>query len=351
MPCSGDIWLTTILTNLLIMNERELIAQIQEMTGQDRTGLLQGIGDDCAVIEKNADTVWLLTVDSLIESVHFNCAWHPPDLLGRKTVAVNCSDIAAMGGQPLFALLALGLPADFAPDWAERLMQGLTQACQEQGCLLIGGDTVRSPEQVMLTLTVIGEMRKDQVLCRHKARLGDMIWVSGPLGWSAAGLALLEAGRTMADPHWRQLVAAHFDPQPHTGLGRLLAGSKLVHAMMDMSDGLATDLAHLCEQSKVGAVIEADLLPGAPELTAAAKLLGQDPLAWMLSGGEDYKLLFTAAAHATESLQRLTAEQGWLIHPVGRIRAGQGLRLLRSDGREEDVLFQGFDHFAREAAP
>ncbi len=333
------------------MNERELIAQIQKLIGPGRAGLLQGIGDDCAVLEKNADTVWLLTMDSLIESVHFNCAWHPPELLGRKAVAVNCSDIAAMGGQPLFALLGLGLPADFSPDWAERLMQGISQYCQEQGCLLIGGDTVRSPEQVMLTLAVIGEMRKEHVLYRHKARPGDTIWVSGPLGCSAAGLALLQAGKSAIDPQWRQLIAAHLDPQPQTGLGRLLAASKLVHAMMDMSDGLATDLAHLCKRSKVGAIIEADLLPGAAELTAAADLLGQDPLAWMLSGGEDYTLLFTAAAHATEALQRLTAEHSWLIHPVGKIRAGQGLRLLRSDGGKENVLFQGFDHFPREVAP
>ena len=330
------------------MNERELIAQIQKMTGSSRAGLLQGIGDDCAVIEKNADMVWLLTMDSLIESVHFNCSWHPPELLGRKAVAVNCSDIAAMGGQPLFALLALGLPEDFSSDWAERLMQGITQACQEQGCLLIGGDTVRSPERVMLTLTVIGEMRKEQVLYRHTAQPGDTIWVSGPLGCSAAGLALLQAGKTVIDLQWRGLILVHLDPQPHTVLGRLLAESGLIHAMMDMSDGLATDLAHICGQSKVGAVIEADSLPGSAELRAAAELLNQDPLTWMLAGGEDYKLLFTAPAHAAETLQRLTAAQGWLIHPVGRIRAGQGLRLLRSDGNEEDILFQGFDHFRKE---
>jgi thiamine-monophosphate kinase len=327
------------------MNERELIAQLQKMTGPGRAGLLQGIGDDCAVLEKNADTVWLLTMDSLIESVHFNCAWHPPELLGRKAVAVNCSDIAAMGGQPLFALLALGLPADFSPNWAKQLMQGITQSCQEQGCLLIGGDTVRSPERVMLTLTVIGEMRKEHVLYRHKAQPGDTIWVSGPLGWSAAGLSLLEAGKTMADPQWRQLIAAHLDPQPRTGLGRVLAESGLVHAMMDMSDGLAADLAQICGQSKVGAVIEADLLPGAAELAAAADVLQQDALAWMLSGGEDYELLFTAAQADRSALQQLTAAKGWLIHPVGRIMTGQGLRLLRSNDSEEDIVFQGFDHF------
>lgn len=330
------------------MKETELIARIQELTGQTGEGLLLGIGDDCAVLEKNADTVWLLTMDSLLESVHFNCAWQPPDLLARKAVAVNCSDIAAMGGKPLFVLLALGLPADFSPTWAERFMQGLAQACREQSCLLIGGDTVRSPAGIYLTLTVLGEMRKEQVLYRHTAQVGDTVWVSGPLGWSAAGLALLQAGKTRTDLRWQQLIAAHFEPQPRIALGHLLAESKLVHAMMDMSDGLAADLAHLCTQSKVGAVIEADLLPGAAELAGAADELQQDALAWMLSGGEDYQLLFTAASKNSSVLQRLTAEQGWLIHPIGRIRAGQGLRLIRSDGTKKALVLQGFDHFTKE---
>ncbi len=327
------------------MNECELIAWIQGLVKrQGQAGLIQGIGDDCAVIEKNADTVWLLTVDSLIESVHFNCAWHPPELLGRKAAAVNFSDIAAMGGRPLFALLALGLPADFSTDWAAQLLRGLTQSCAEQGCLLIGGDTVRSPAGVNLTLTVIGEMRKEQVLYRHSAQPGDTIWVSGPLGHSAAGLALLQAGKSIDDSPWRQLIEAHLNPQPRIALGRLLAQSGLVHAMMDMSDGLATDLAHICGQSNVGATIKAALLPGAAELRQAGEALAQDPLTWMLSGGEDYELLCTTAADK-EVVQQLTAAQGWTMYPIGSIHAGQGLRLARSGNIEEDLVLQGFDHF------
>ncbi|MGR0482564.1 MAG: thiamine-phosphate kinase [Candidatus Electronema sp. V4] len=332
------------------MNELELIEQIRQLAGSGVDGLLLGIGDDCAVVEKGGGMVWLLTMDTLIESVHFRRDWHPPELLGRKAVAVNVSDIAAMGGRPLFALLSLGLPAGFDPVWVKQFMQGLNAACHEQGCVLIGGDTVCSPERVSLTVTLIGEMAKEQVLRRDTAQPGDTIFVTGPLGWSAAGLALLRAGKTLADAEWRQLIRTHLDPQPRVELGQFLAGTGLVHAMMDMSDGLATDLAQICKASKVGAVIEADLLPGGGELAEAAALLKQDALRWMISGGEDYELLFTAAEGGNERLRQAAAGQGWtIIYPAGRIIAGQGLRLVRSGGRiEENISFQGFDHFRKE---
>uniref|UniRef100_UPI004056E7EA thiamine-phosphate kinase n=1 Tax=Candidatus Electronema sp. TaxID=2698783 RepID=UPI004056E7EA len=331
------------------MNELELIEQIRQLAGSGADGLLLGIGDDCAVVEKGGGMVWLLTMDTLIESVHFRCDWHPPELLGRKAVAVNVSDIAAMGGRPLFVLLSLGLPAGFDPAWAKRFMQGLTAACQEQGCLLIGGDTVCSLERVSLTLTLIGEMAKEQVLRRDTAQPGDTVFVSGPIGWSAAGLALLQAGKTLADAEWRQLILAHLDPRPRVELGRFLAGTGLVHAMMDMSDGLATDLAQICKASKVGAVIEADLLPGCGELAEVAALLKEDALRWMISGGEDYELLFTAAEADGEQIKQAAAGQGWTMYSAGRIIAGQGLRLVRSGGRiEENISFQGFDHFKKE---
>ncbi|WP_417914965.1 thiamine-phosphate kinase [Candidatus Electronema sp. JM] len=328
------------------MNERELIEHIRQLAGGGAAGLLLGIGDDCAVIEKDRETAWLLTMDTLVESVHFRRDWHPPELLGRKTVAVNVSDIAAMGGRPLFALLSLGLPANFSQDWVKQFSQGLAEACREYGCLLIGGDTVCCPERISLTLTVIGEMRKERVLYRQGAQPGDTVFVSGPLGWSAAGLALLQAGKTLEDEKWRQLLLAHLNPQPRVELGRFLAETGLVHSMMDMSDGLATDLAQLCKASRVGAVLEADLLPGSDGLAAAAKFLHEDALRWMISGGEDYELLFTAASTDNERLRQHAAAHGWSIYPVGTITAGQDV-VLRRGGIEEQIAFQGFDHFRR----
>ncbi len=332
------------------MTERDLIQQIQELTlqqGKDLGGsggiggVVQGIGDDCAVVTKDQKNVWLLTMDTLVESVHFDCSWHPPYLLGRKAVTVNVSDVAAMGGKPVFALLSLGLPADFEPAWATELNRGIHDACCQYGCLLIGGDTVCSPEKVSLTLTLIGEAAQDQVVYRHGACLGDTIWVSGVLGYAAAGLDCLRSGAV--DPtELASCIQAHLNPEARTGLGKALAQTGCVHAMMDISDGLATDLAHLCQQSKVGARVEAEKLPGRQGLACAAALLQKKTRDWMLAGGEDYELLFTASPQDSQIIQDVAAKHGIRVSPVGSITAqGQGVC-----DKEQQISFQGFDHFA-----
>ncbi len=332
------------------MKERDLIERIRLLVGAGSEDLLQGIGDDCAVIEKTEETVWLLTMDTLIESVHFDCSWHPPAKLGRKAVSVNVSDIAAMGGKPVFVLLSLGLPAGFDEQWLGEFSEGLTRACRDYGCLLIGGDTVCSPDRVALTLTVIGEMKKERVLYRHGAKVGDTVWVSGPLGSAAAGLDLFRSGEIPDIPELQLLLEAHLDPHAQVELAVLLARSGLVHAMMDVSDGLATDLSHLCKQSKVGARIMADQLPGYSRLSAAAEVLKQDRIDWMISGGEDYELLFTASPADSENLLQLTAEHDHTIYPVGTIIDGQSVTLAQGQGETSDnngrnISYQGYDHF------
>ncbi|MCI5150164.1 MAG: thiamine-phosphate kinase, partial [Candidatus Electrothrix sp. MAN1_4] len=287
------------------MRERDLIQQIQKLSTQKGEGLIKGIGDDCAVVVKDQKNVWLLTMDTLVESVHFDCSWHPPYLLGRKAVSVNVSDIAAMGGEPVFALLSLGLPKNFDAAWVTDLNRGINEACSQYGSLLIGGDTVCSPEKISLTLTLIGESPQDQVIYRHGACPEDSIWVSGSLGHAAAGLDYFRAGKGHGEPcpyetsyqypsEIAPCITAHLDPQARIGLGRALAQAGCIHAMMDLSDGLATDLAHLCQQSSLGATLVAEKLPGRKQLSAAASLLGKKKSEWMLTGGEDYELLFTA---------------------------------------------------------
>ncbi len=333
------------------MKERELIDIIARLAGEQREGLLRGIGDDCAVIEGKPGRVLLVTMDTLVESVHFDSDWHPPEKLGRKSVAVNVSDIAAMGGTPSFVLLSLGLPAGFDDQWADRFLHGFTGSCREYGCLLIGGDTVRSPDRIVITVTVIGEAAADQVVYRSQARPGDTIWVSGSLGRGAAGLELCRAGAyQQSDPLLESLVEAHLNPRARTAAGRLLAASGLVHAMIDLSDGLATDLAHLCEESRAGAVIEAENLPACQALYQASSLLHLDPVQLMISGGEDYELLFTAAPAATGELRRLAAGAGVAFSPVGVITTRSGVWLKRAgagQGAVEEVRidFKGFDHF------
>jgi thiamine-monophosphate kinase len=340
------------------MKERDLIQQIKELTGQKAEGLVHGIGDDCAVVTKDQENVWLLTMDTLIESVHFDCSWHPPSLLGRKAVSVNVSDIAAMGGKPVFALLSLGLPRDFNAVWVTELNRGIHEACSQYGCLLIGGDTVCSPEKVSLTLTLIGETAQDQVLYRHGACSGDIIWVSGSLGFAAAGLDCFRSGKiaplmdpthTSSPPELASCLQAHLDPEARTGLGRALAQTGCVHTMMDLSDGLATDLAHLCQQSKLGATLIAEKLPGRQGLAAAAALLGDKRSEWMLTGGEDYELLFTASPKDNQMILDVAAAQGIRISPIGAIEAetqGVFLQWQTAKGDEkEHIAFQGFDHF------
>jgi len=330
------------------MKERELIEQIQRLVGADSEDLLQGIGDDCAVISKTTDTAWLLTMDTLLEGVHFDLELHPPEQLAEKSLAVNVSDIAAMGGKPLFVLLSLGLPRAFDETWFVRFSSGLARALEVYGCLLIGGDTVASPGPVALTLTVVGEAQVSKILYRSKARIGDSIWVSGPLGLSAAGFELLNIDRVT--PELQPLLDAHLRPRARVDLGMKLAESGLVHAMMDLSDGLATDLAHLARASGVGAKIFADHLIIHPALKQAAAMLENDPLQWMLQGGEDYELLFTAAPENSDQLEQLAASSGLCLCRVGTVVSGSGVTLVTSgcDGtelHEIPVSYQGFDHF------
>ncbi len=333
------------------MKERDLIAAIQARAAfTANSSLLCGIGDDCAVTRKDDSEVLLYSIDTLVESVHFDRSFHPPELLGKKCVSVNVSDIAAMGGEPRFLLFSLGLPVGFDEQWVLSLSDGVAKACRCYGCILIGGDTVASPGGVTMSLCVIGEMAAEQVLYRHGARAGDIIYVSGTLGRAAAGLELLKNDMHGLD-RFAELYKAHLDPRARVGIGKRLAASGVVHAMMDLSDGLATDLAHLCAKSGLGAVVYQDKLPDDPILEQAAELLKRESLPWKISGGEDYELLFTAPPRATKKLQELVAESGDLLYPVGTMTTGQGVTLVRDDpalhNREVPVSFLGFDHFCK----
>jgi len=333
------------------LNERDIINLFSRSTGAKCRQLVQGIGDDCAVIRASGDRLWLVTMDTLMESIHFDSAWHPPDSLGRKSVAVNVSDIAAMGGRPAFAFLSLGLPQSFTPEWLDLFSRGLTEACRQYGCCLAGGDTVRSAGGIVITLTVIGEVASKQILYRRNARPGDDVWVSGTLGNAAAGLELCRRGKA-GEKDAFPLVESHLSPAPRVDLASRLAASGMLHAMMDLSDGLATDLAHLCAQSNAGAVIYADLLPVSGLLQETARAMGIDGRRWALTGGEDYELLFTAPARNRKKIIGL-AEEGTLSR-IGCIDEKSGVRLAEGKpGKEsqplKDISYLGYDHFQSDA--
>ncbi len=332
------------------MNERQIIEMILEIAGGDQNqAILKNIGDDCAVVRKNETQVWLLTIDTLVESIHFDRAFHPAEKLGHKVVSVNVSDIAAMGGRPFFLLLSIALPRHFDPEWLRAFTRGLGAACREYGCFLIGGDTVASPEGFSFTVTAIGEAENGKVLYRRGALPGDQVWVSGMLGLAAAGLTLLTTGIGAEDQSLDLFREKHLMPRARVELARQLADCGCVHAMMDLSDGLATDLAHLCDQSHVGAQIFAETLPGLDLLDGVARRLHADALSWSLCGGEDYELLFTAADTDSGRLLRIAAQCGVNLVPVGRIVEGTGVTLIRklADGGCETLpmTYQGYDHF------
>lgn len=330
----------------MALSEKEIIAMVRSRSAAGDTDLLRGIGDDCAVIHRGGGLVELITTDALIEGVHFDPAWHPPRQLGRKAAAVNLSDIAAMGGRPRYAFLSLGLPGDYRPEWLEEFMAGFLGMLARFDTILIGGDTVRSPGGTMVSVTVLGEMAEGQVLLRSTGRVGDRVLVSGPLGEAAAGLEMYrQAPHSAKECRWARLLSAHLDPQPEVALGLVLAGSGLVTAMMDLSDGLATDLANLCRESGVGAEVDGQSLPVSPETRQVAELLHADGRAWALGGGEDYRLLLTVGADQVEALQSLVRrELGRELHPVGRLVAEPGVRLLDGDSRRE-ISDLGYDHF------
>lgn len=329
-----------------MISELDVIRRIRATNIQHDANLLQGIGDDCAVFaQNNTKTLSLITTDTLVEGVHFNLSWHPAKLLGHKAVAVNVSDIAAMGGTPRFALLSLAAPATFATETLDLFMQGFMAALAEYKVSLIGGDTVKSDQGLVLSITVLGEVDKQQVVYRHNAKPGDQIWVSGLLGQAAAGLEICRRSHSDLQKNYPELIAAHLEPMPEMALGRALAQSGSVTAMIDMSDGLATDLAHLCEESGVGAIVHAERLPLSQSTQQTAKSLGLDPRHLMLAGGEDYRLLFTANAAASRKIQEMACHAvGGQLYVIGEIVEGQGV-ILHSDGQKNRIDFQGYDHF------
>ena len=331
------------------LSERALIRLIRGASVASAPDLIQGIGDDCAVFGRSRAGQWLITTDTLVDSVHFDRSWHPPELLGRKSIAVNFSDVAAMGGCPRFVLLSLCLPQDLEAEWLQRWLSGVSAILAEQGCLLIGGDTVRGRELV-ISVTVLGEAEPDHILYRTGATPGDTVYVSGPLGSAAAGLALFQRAKLDGRhpeqwSQWQDLRDAHLNPRPLVKLGQQLGASGWVSAMQDVSDGLATDLAHICQESGTGGVLYADRLPALSVIDSAALFLEKDRLDLLLKGGEDYQLLFTVRSGREKELEaRLLTELNHQIYPVGTITRGQGVLLEKKDGSRHDITFQGYEH-------
>jgi len=324
--------------------EDALIARLAAMLPAPRRTRL-GIGDDAAAVELPGGDLLLITTDLLMEDVHFRLSWGDFAQLGWKALAQNLSDIAAMGGTPTHAVIALALPSRVIAAQAAELYRGLSELAGQSGVDIIGGDTVRSSGPLTIGVTVMGRVPEDELLTRAGGRPGDALFVTGALGAAAAGVQVLDSGRP-APENLRPAILAQLQPQPRLAAARALAASSRVTAMMDLSDGVATDLHRLCRASGAGAVIERHNLPIAPVVFAACAWLAEggiacEPLETALCGGEDFELLLAAPPDAEEGLRRLIAPLP--LTRVGMLTASPDI-LLRGEAGDLPLPW-GFTHF------
>jgi thiamine-monophosphate kinase len=327
--------------------EGDLIRTIARLAGGPRRDVQVGIGDDCAVLELAPGTRLVATTDLLVEDVHFRRRYAAPADIGWKALAVNLSDIAAMGATPRWALVALACPEDGRADDVEALYEGALALASAHDVAIVGGDTSASPAGWMINVTLLGEAAAAPLL-RSGAHPGDVVAVTGPLGRAAAGLAILQspvAPRGLGTV-LHELTAAHLRPRPRVAEGLWLGIAGGVTAMMDLSDGLATDLPRLAAASGAGARVELGRVPMDEATRAGAQALGVDALTWATGGGEDYELLLTCAADAFERLAHgLAARTGARLTAIGTMTAAPGVRYVDAHGHEVDVA-PGYEHFA-----
>jgi thiamine-monophosphate kinase len=332
------------------LGEFGLIARIAGMVNRTPPveGLRLGMGDDAAALEFPAGTIALATTDIMVEGVHFQRDAQSPRVLGRRIMAVNLSDIAAMGGLPQFALLSLGLPQELPVDFVDELYEGILIESRLFGFGIAGGNIAASPDRLILDVTMLGAVEPYRMLKRSGAHVGDSIMVTGQMGSSAAGLAAILHKPSVDVPAWAREYAktAHTMPRPRVREGRLIAESGCATAMIDTSDGLAGDLGHVCEASGMGAVIYENRLPIADATRALAESLGTAPASLALYGGEDYELLFTVRPGCERDVELTLRETtGTMAKVIGEILPiSEGITVRYADGSRQPLAPRGFDH-------
>jgi thiamine-monophosphate kinase len=301
-----------------------------------------GLVDDAAIVDCSPGRRLVVTADAIVAGVHY-LPQDPPELVARKLLRVNLSDLAAMGARPLHYVLTTVLPPELGPEWLARFAEGLGEDQRRYGIDLLGGDSVGSPGPAVLSLTAIGEVAAGQEIRRSGAQPGDIVWVSGTIGDASLGLDLLRGAYPDLAPEHRDYLVRRFRlPEPRTELGPRLSG--MARAMIDVSDGLLADLAHICEASRVAAIVELDLLPLSP---AARAIVDDNPgiRARLAAAGDDYELLFAAPADAAETIATLSLRLGVPVSRIGRIDVGTGVGLLNANGHQIPLEATGYRHF------
>lgn len=309
--------------------------------------VIKAIGDDAAAFCTNPGMVTLITTDMLVERIHFLRNAISGFDLGYKSMAVNLSDIAAMGGTACQAFVGIAIPDDCAIDYLDDIYKGMKDLAARFDVNILGGDTTGSKVDLVINVVVQGTVLKEELLCRDGARPGDIICSTGFLGDSRAGLYLILNNLTPGSKELESLLRAHLHPEPHLREGRFLAVSTGVHAAIDTSDGLSSDLGHICEQSRVGARLYAECLPLSDNLRHFCTTFGLDPIDYALSGGEDYTLLCTVSPKQAEGIARgFETEFNRPLFRLGEITDSRDIELLFPDGRSRRVTPTGWDHFS-----
>lgn len=339
------------------LGEFGLIARIQERLAKENpeafVSVLKGIGDDTAVCKLKDEGSLLVTTDLMIEGVHFDLSYEPPEALGFKALAVNASDIGAMGGEPWGFVLAIALPSSFSQDWFDRFLSGMAAFQEAYPCLALGGDTSKSLGGAFLCVTFLGRLRaSSKLLARDGARPGNRILITGTPGRSALGLNLLKrlGPSALENQEAGPFVKAYLKPQPPLAFAKKIAQKGLANAAIDTSDGLAQDLGHIARLSNLSAFLDLESIP-IERLEPMSSTLGMSSLDLALTGGEDYGLILSVPPQYVQEVQYLGTRLDVAVHEVGRFEEGeQGVYLCKKGQAPFRVEKGGYEHFRDEIA-
>jgi thiamine-monophosphate kinase len=329
------------------VGEFSLIARLrQRIQGKDSPQLLRGIGDDCAVLRPAVGQDLLVTTDTQEEGVHFRRDWATPEDIGWRCLAVNVSDIAAMGGVPMGAVVALSLPASLEVAFVEGLYDGMQAVAERYDCPIIGGNISQRADTLAVTITVLGAVPCGQSVYRSGAQVGDEIWVTGTLGGAKAGLEALLHPEAMTGIRTTAALARYRRPCPRLHEAQYLRQHAPLHSLIDLSDGLSSDLRHICTASGVGARLEAACLPIGHDVLQVAAALRRDALEFALHGGEDFELCLTVPAGRMDAVsQEFPRQFGCALTRLGTIQADREIILGLENGTTIPLPARGYDHF------
>jgi len=330
------------------IGEFGLIARIRNRLPPYLPNVFRGIGDDAAIASLSPGNDLVSTVDLMVEEVHFDLALTSARLLGRKSLAVNLSDMAAMGARPRFALISLALPARISVEFTDEFYLAFLEMAEAHGVSLIGGDTSSSPDRLFISVTLLGEGKKENLAYRHGARPGDDLYVTGTLGDSLLGLYLARTLKGKSPlPDEKYLLEKHFNPIPRVQQGLALAEKGLATAMIDVSDGLFSDLGHICEESRVGATVFAQQIPQSDAFQSLSPALKRPGWQSAVRGGEDFELLFSAPPGKASEIMALARDWECGVTRIGKVEPiSHGIIIRDEQGQVDSELLKGFDHFA-----